>query len=525
MRPAFVSPRLAQTCAHPAAVLAGLSLLTILVRAPFNLNTGSDEAFYLVAGRQWLHGLPPYAGAFDVKPPLLFLLMAGSEALFGPTLIASKALVNAASVLTACGLYLFGLRFLGASAGIVAAILYTFASVTLGSTFATAETIMAPFTTFAMLAGFAALLERRRLPVAALLAAGLLSGAGACVKQTAIFTAAPLVLGLLLVQPRGLRLKAAATFAAGLCAVPLGFALYFLAIGHFGELLNDVVLTALRRAGTGYRSWAGAFGILMSGITTVLPILAMAGVFWVERRTLRETHIYPSLQFLAAWAGAAALGIAVNREMTIIYLLPLLQPLSLAAGGFVQHVLARVEAPMHRWLLRGGALASAVLYSCYLSTPVFLAGGSEVKAAEAAAALMLKEGLRPEDRILVVDRDLLVYVTSGAEPPLPVFHPLHFLCYFPMPETQSALADSMESKPAFVVLASPQLSLLCEVPGRRESVKARLSQDYCELGRFESSVTAWPGPFTVYGLKERLAAGTREACGKLYSLNKPQAGK
>jgi hypothetical protein len=83
----------------------------------------------------------------------------------------------------------------------------------------------------------------------------------------------------------------------------------------------------------------------------------------------------------------------------------------------------------------------------------------------------------------------------------------------------------MESKPAFVVLASPQLSLLCEVPGRRESVKARLSQDYCELGRFESSVTAWPGPFTVYGLKERLAAGTREACGKLYSLNKPQAGK
>ena len=195
MRPAFLSPRIAQTCAHPAAVLAGLSVLTILVRAPFNLNTGSDEAFYLVAGRQWLHGLPPYAGAFDVKPPLLFLLMAGSEALFGPTLMASKALVNAASVLTACGLYLFGLRFLGASAGIVAAILYTFASVTLGSTFATAETIMAPFTTFAMLAGFAALLERRRLPVAALLASGLLSGAAACVKQTGIFTAAPLRFG------------------------------------------------------------------------------------------------------------------------------------------------------------------------------------------------------------------------------------------------------------------------------------------------------------------------------------------
>ena len=506
-------------------MLAGLSLLTLLIRAPFNLNTGADEAFYLVAGRQWLNGLPPYAGAFDIKPPLLFLLMAGAEALFGPTLMASKALINAASVLTACGLYLFGRRYLGAPAGIAAAILYTFASVTLGSTFATAETLMAPFTTFAMVAGFAALLERRRLPLVALLAAGLLSGAAACVKQTGIFTAAPLFLGLLLFQPRALRLKAAGAFAVGLCAVPLGFALYYLAIGHLAELVNDVVLIALRRAGTGYRSWAGAFGILMAGIATVLPILAMAGVFWAERRGLRGTPVYPSIQFLAAWAGAAALGILVNREMSIIYALPLLQPLCLAAGGFLQHVLGRVESPKRRWLLRGGALAAAVLYSCYLSTPVYLAGGNEVKAAEAAAALMLKEGMRPEDRILVVDRDLLVYVTSGAEPPLPVFHPLHFLCYFPMPETQSALAKSMESKPAFAVLAGPALTLLCEVPGRRQAVEARLSQDYCALGRFESSVTAWPGPFTVYGLNERLGASTRERCRKLYSSNKPEAGK
>jgi 4-amino-4-deoxy-L-arabinose transferase-like glycosyltransferase len=525
LRPALLPARIAQIYAQPAAALAGLALLAILVRAPFNLNTGSDEAFYMIVGRQWLNGLPPYAGSFDVKPPLLFLLMAGAEAIFGPTLVASKVLMNAASVLTVCGLYLFGLRYMGALAGAAAAVLYIFASPTLGSTFATAESFMAPFTTFAMLTGFAALLSRSRLPVAALLASGLLMGAAACVKQTAVFEAVPLALGFLLYRPRGVRVASAATFAAACCAVPLAFALYYLAIGHLGELINDVVLTALLRAGTGYRPWLGTFGITMAGIATFLPILVMAGIFWVERRVLRGTPVYPPLLFLAAWAGAATLSILFNRDLSIVYSLPLLQPLCLAAGGFIQHVLGRIEFPVRRGLLRAVALASAVLYSCNLASAVFLAGGSEVHAAEAAAALMRREGLRPEDRILVVDRDLLVHITSGAEPPHAVFHPLHLLCTFPTREAASALTESMDSKPAFIVMANPPVSLFCEEPGRREAVKARLAKDYCELGRFDSSVTAWAGTFTVFGLKERLGAVSRERCGKRYSQKKADAGK
>ncbi len=527
MRPAFFPVPFTKYCAHPAAVAAGLAILTILVRTPFNSNSGTDEAFYLVVGRQWLHGVPPYAGSFDVKPPLLFLLMAGSEALLGPSLIASKALATAAAAITACGLYLFGLRYLSALAGAAAAIFYTFSSLTLGSTFSTAEAFMAPFTTFGMLFGLAALPERRRLHITALLASGLLCGAAACIKQTAVFTAVPLVLALLFSGRRSSRLEAAATFAAGFCAVPLGFALYFLAIGHFGELINDVILTAIRRAGTAYsyRPWGGAFGMLMGGMATVLPIIVMAGIFWVERRPLRGHQVYPSIQFIAAWAGAASLGVLVTREMAIIYALPVLQPLCLAAGGFVQYVLGRIEPQRRRWLFRTGALASAVLYSSYLATPIYLAGGSEVKAAEAAAALMLRQGKRPEDRILVVDRDLLVYVTSGAEPPLSVFHPLHLLCDFPMKEARSALADSMKTKPPFVILADPPVALGCEERSRREAIEVQLSQDYCELGHFESSVTAWPGSFTVFELKERLDAGLRERCGKRYSMNKTNAGK
>jgi hypothetical protein len=84
--------------ARPAGMLAATVLLAVLVRAPFNANVGVDEAFYLVVGRQWLHGTPPYAGSFDVKPPLLFLLMGGAEALLGPGLWA-KALATASAAL------------------------------------------------------------------------------------------------------------------------------------------------------------------------------------------------------------------------------------------------------------------------------------------------------------------------------------------------------------------------------------------------------------------------------------------
>ena len=148
-----------------AAVLAGIAAFVVLIRAPFNANVGVDEGFYLVVARQWLHGLPPYTGAFDVKPPLLFALMAGAEMLFGPSLAAAKALSAAAAALTACGLYLFGVRFLGKLAGLTAAFLYALSVLSLGGTFSPAELLMAPFTAFGWLAGLAAVLDRtpRRL--------------------------------------------------------------------------------------------------------------------------------------------------------------------------------------------------------------------------------------------------------------------------------------------------------------------------------------------------------------------------
>ncbi|MGO9458875.1 MAG: ArnT family glycosyltransferase [Rhodomicrobium sp.] len=496
--------------------MAAIIFLAILVRRPFNSNSGVDEAFYLVVGRQWLNGTPPYAGTFDVKPPLLFLLMAAAEALFGFTLWAAKALATAAVATTACGLYLFGRRFTGELAGAAAAILYIVSALTLGGTFSPAELIMAPFTTFGMLTGLAAVFGRSRSELPTLLLSGLLFGAAACVKQTALFEAAALGAALALSRQGGARLRAFGAFATGLGAVPIGFAMYFLAIGHLGDLINDAGISAIRRAGAGYLPWGKAFELLLIGTLAVLPAVSMAGILWAKRRPLRCHPVYPSIRFLAVWAAGTLLGVLATKAMFVIYTLPLLQPLCLASGAFIEHVLGRVKSHERRLVWRIGALGAAVLYSCWVVSPLFWAGGSSVKAAEAAAALMLREGKRAGDRILVVDRDIPVYLTSGAEPPHSIFHPQQLLCDFPRPGAGAALAESMESNPAFVIVADPPAIRICEQHSRRAAIDARLARDYRALGHFQSSVTGWPGSFTVFSIKER--AGGSSACRESASL-------
>ena len=282
MRLFLFAHRLLAAPARPLAALAAILVLAVVARAPFNSNVGVDEAYYLVIGRQWLHGIPPYAGAYDVKPPLLFLLMAAAEALAGPTLLAAKALTTASVAITAFGLYLLGRRFMGELAGGAAALLYIFSSLNLGGTLSPAELIMAPFTTFAMLMGSSALPASGRERLRRLAASGLLFGAAACIKQTALFEAVAFAV-VLLWSCRASRLKACSAFAAGCCAVPACFALYFAAIGHFSDLIDLAAISALRRTGGSYSpAWSEAFRRMGIEALQVLPAIIMAAGFLGE---------------------------------------------------------------------------------------------------------------------------------------------------------------------------------------------------------------------------------------------------
>jgi hypothetical protein len=483
-------------------VMAGLAVCAALARAPFLFTVGVDESFYLVVARQWLEGTPPYAGAFDVKPPLLFALLAFAESVFGPSLFAAKALATAAVAATACGLYLFGRRFLGELAGAAAGLFYVASTVTPGGVFSPAELIMAPFTVFGMLAGFSAA-QAARPRVSSLLAAGFLLGAGACVKQTALFEALPLAAWLVLGHP----LRVIGLFAAGFCATPAAFALYFYAHGHLDALVADVIVSALGRAGASYITWGEAIERLLIDAVLALPLAVMATAVFVCRGAFGEDKAYGAIAFLAAWAAAALAAVLAARAMFVIYFLPLLQPLSLAAGLCFERGVARLTPRMRHAFALPAAFAAIALYSALPSLPLIFAGRDNLASAAAAASAMRAAGLSKEDRILVVDRDLIVYLASGANPPGPVFHPLQFLCRFALPGADSVLKNALSSRPAFIVAAEPIYARPCEEPGRRPMLQAALTRDYCPIGRFASTLTGDEGgAFVVYGLRERAAS-------------------
>ena len=483
------------------AIMAGLTACVVLFRLPFLFNTGVDEAFYLVVGRQWLEGMTPYVYSFDVKPPLLFALTAGSEFVFGANLFAAKALAMASVSATACALYVFGRRFLGELAGVTAALLYIVSSLTLGGTFSPAELTMAPFTAFGMLLGCLAALTQRRPSPWLTLAAGLCLGAAASVKQTALFEALPLVAFLLFGRPVKDGLKSVVLLAAGFLIVPLGFAFYFLADGHFDAFFADAVIAAFGRVSVFQLGWNDTFSGLLLGLMLMLPIIILATAACVSPGVTKSS----ALPFVAAWTAGVLGGVLATRAALVIYFLPLLQPLCLMAAAFVQHSGTRI--PARKRLVVAAAITTVAAYSAFFTAPLFFAGRDNLASANEAAAAMRGAGLGSDDRILVADRDLIVYLASGANPPKVVFHPLHLLCGFPLPDTANALADSLKSRPAFIVEANPIYPRACEIPERRLLLDSALSRDYCQLGQFGNTLTgAGSGSLVVFGLKERAGA-------------------
>ncbi len=503
--------------ARPFWIMAGLCISAAVVRAPFLSSAGVDEAFYLVVARQWLDGTPPYAGAFDVKPPLLFALMAFAEIIFGPALFAAKALAMAAVATTSCGLYLFGRRFLvqpagsshthcckrsselptvsctrvdkllvrlirgksfprqqqrgqdfprgalGDLSGVAAAFFYVVSSVSLGGALSPAELIMAPFTVFGMLAGFLAA-QAARPRILPLLVAGFLFGAAACVKQTALFEALPLMAYLLFGRSLAKGLRALAQFAAGFCMIPAAFALYFYAHGHLDALVADAVVSAVVRAGAYHVPWSDAFVRFSIEIALVLPLALMAAAMVFRRSAFSEDGIHRAIVFLAAWAAGAFAAVLATRAMCDFYMLAALPSLCLLSGGYFEHGMKRLRWPMVP-VGRAAAALSVVLFFAGVVRAISPIAGDGEGAAKAAAAAMKSAGLSANDRIFAADRDLIVYLTANANPPGPVFHPIQILCDVASVEAASALGRALDSRPAFIVVSEPRVELDCEKPG------------------------------------------------------------
>ena len=189
--------------------------------------------------------------------------------------------------------------------------------------------------------------------------------------------------------------------------MPLGFAFYFLADGHLGAFFADAVIAAVGRGSVFHLGWNDIFTGLLLGLMLMLPVIILAAAACVFPGRSKSS----ALRFMVAWTADAFGGVLATR------------------GG------------------RGVSWALDESVGVVVRV-VFFAGRDNLASANEAAA-MRGAGLGDDDRILFADRDLIVYLASGANPPKVVFHPLHLLCGFPLPDTASALAEFAQEPPRF----------------------------------------------------------------------------
>ncbi len=324
-------------------VCFALLLLTLALRAPFAGNIEEDEAFFALIGRDWTQGLLPYVDRFDVKPPGLFLLYALTAKVFGASLATIKGLEIAAVAGAAFGLWRLGRDHLSPSVGLTAAVLYPFYSLGMGGVNVPGELILNAFEVFAVLAAMRA--ARGEARAAAL--CGLLFGCAFAIKQSAAFEAGA-VLSALLIEAPDRRAAGRRLIAFGLAGAvaPLGFALYFLAHGHFAALWSEAVLGAGGRLGGDNVGFSGGLARLPGGLKPALVLVAGAAMTLMRLKNFSRTAIAQPLRLCIAWLVGAAAALIAMRAMYDHYFLTLIPPLLLLAG-------ARCSA---RWISAPGAV-------------------------------------------------------------------------------------------------------------------------------------------------------------------------
>jgi hypothetical protein len=155
----------------------------------------------------------------------------------------------------------------------------------------------------------------------------------------------------------------------------------------------------------------------------------------------------------------------------------------------------------------------------FLAWPAALlkTGRDEVAADQEAAQALRALGERPEDRTLVLERHLAVYVFAQAEPATPIFHPMQVFCPFPLPDARDPVALAFAPKPSLVVIANPGLLMQCDIRARRLEVNAVLAQDYCPVWRGHSfrrgALEDW---LTIYRRRDQGGAPCRPDSGPTY---------
>ena len=394
------------------ALFALFLLVALAVRWPAygEWNYAVDDQYFALVGRRLLAGDLLYVDIWDRKPPLLYLTYA-AIARIQPSALAYQLVATVFAALGGYGTARIARLIAPLPAAPMAGIAYCVLLTRFGGGNGEAAVFYNPLilATAWSIAASIAQLRRGVLPPRVLLGmftAGLAIG----FKQSAGFEALFFGIAPLAILARGgmdwraLAVRAAAMAALG--ALPLAaIGLAYWWMGHFPQLWQALVLSNFARA---YDAGRMTRALALAGLLCLPLLFAVLG--YLRGRASRPAP----LDFLACWAVAATLAVAIFPGLYLHYALPLLAPLAILGAPFF----ARPGI---------GALGFAALLVLNLATSDMFDLPVRARARPAAAALVEQvRQVTPHGRLLVFGMPSYLYAAIGSAPPTILAFPAHF---------------------------------------------------------------------------------------------------
>lgn len=294
-------------------------------------NLNSDDEFYFLVGQRMHLGAIPYVDVWDRKPLGLFLiyyLIAG----ISTSVVAYQLAATLFAAATALAVYGMVIQLADRKGAVMAGIAYL---ALLGPLDGYGGQSPLFYNLFIAAAALLVLREREALAQAiaskAIPTAMLLCGLAITIKQTTIFEAVYLGLwALTMLRRGGCGWAALARYGLGFAALGalpmLAIAGVYAAIGHWPEFWHAMVISNLSKAPLDparIRFHLASIGLRIAPIALVAAIGLRRGDGLAGARG-----------FLIGWLIAALIGFVSVPNFYVHYALPLLVPLSVAAGLF-----------------------------------------------------------------------------------------------------------------------------------------------------------------------------------------------
>ena len=418
---AFPSGSLGQTALVLVAVL-------VLTHLPALLTPGTiqDEAVYVVAARELLHGGKLYIDVIDRKPPLLFYVYAAVLRLFGPANWVGLHLAGVAWVLATMGvLVALGRRLGSVATGVASALLYAVFQpfYEVNNLAFNGEVLM----NLPVVIGFWLAFRRSRSQWRLeLLAAGAMPALGFLLKQPAGIAGLPLGIYVLLPayrRSRGLGWRHSLLHALWLC---VGFAAAFGAAGLLLDregILPQAFYWSVLDHDVPYGPLSAVFWHRAS-FATLIFLVFCAPLVLGTWQSLRSPALWIGRQAertaLLVLLGVSAIGVSASGRFFVYYYIQLLPPLCLIAAPYFAELWdARHRSAGARFMLGWVALSAAVFLVTDLVEMPPRIGTSQ-------AAQYVRRSAHPDDRAFVWGQYPRFYLEAGLRPAT------RYITFFPL---------------------------------------------------------------------------------------------